>query len=382
VSRVLLVLRPDKGGAYRHVADLARGFAAAGHEVAVCGPLAHRAEDLSVPVLPVEMSRQISARRDSASLLALARAVRRFRPDVVHAHGTKASVYARAGRPAYPRVPVVYTPHGYPFSGRFREARTARTYRAIERTLSRLATRVICVCESERELACSVGPPERTRVVYNGTEQDPAAEVLPAMLESSSAGPVVAAVSEFRAGKGIDTLLQAWAEVAGVVPDARLVIAGDGPERARIEQLAADPRVADSVQLLGTTPGAGPVLAGTDLFVNPSSGGGLEWAESFPYTVLEGMAFGLPIVATDVGGVSEAIEDGETGVLVPPEDPNRLSEAIGRLLRDPGLAGRLGDGARVRHRERFTVERMVEGNLAVYGELGDWGNGAAPQASQ
>jgi glycosyltransferase involved in cell wall biosynthesis len=367
VPRVLLVLRPDEGGAYRHVDDLSRGLSAAGHEVAVCGPLAHRAEDLSVPVIPFPMARQISVRHDSASLIELAGIVRRFRPDLVHAHGTKGSVFARAGRPAYPRVPVIYTPHGYPFSGRFRDARAARNYRNIERALSRLATRVICVCENERELACSVGPPQRTRVVYNGTQQDPVAEVHPGIRQSD--GPVVAAVSGLRPGKGIEALLQAWIKVSPSRPDAVLVIAGDGPERQRIEELASDPRLAASVRLIGHSPGADPVLAGADLFVNPSLGGGPEWAESFPYTVLEAMAFGLPIVATDVGGVSEAVEPGASGLLVPPEDPNRLAEAIVKLLREPDLARRLGDAARLRHRQRFTLERMVEGNLAVYEEV-------------
>src|SRR5262249_52978700 len=153
-----MVLRPDEGGAFRHVADLSRGVSEAGHEVAVCGPLAHRRDRLDVDVIPLEMSREISPRADAASLRGLARIVRSWRPDIVHAHGSKPSVYARAGRPAYPRTPVLYTPHGYPFAGSL-PAPARRRYKQIERLLSRLSTMVICVCEAERRLALSVGTP-------------------------------------------------------------------------------------------------------------------------------------------------------------------------------------------------------------------------------
>jgi glycosyltransferase involved in cell wall biosynthesis len=363
MSRVLMVLRPDEGGAFRHVADLSRGVAAAGHEVAVCGPLAHRAEDLGVPVIPLDMARAISPRHDAASAAGLVRVVRRYRPDLIHAHGSKASVYARVARPAYPRVPVLYTPHGYPFAGYFSDPASKRRYRGIERGLSRLATRVICVCEAERRLAASVGPAETTRVVHNGTEDDPSADVFPPVAELGGGGPLVAVVSGLRPGKGIETLVEAWARIAPSHPAARLVVAGDGPERSKIESLAAELGVEPSLHLVGHSPGAEPILAGADIFVNPS------WAESFPYALLEAMAFGLPIAATDVGGCGEAIEDGLSGRLVPARDAESLAAAIGELLDAPELARALGDAARARHGERFTLDEMVQGNLAVYREL-------------
>jgi glycosyltransferase involved in cell wall biosynthesis len=102
-----------------------------------------------------------------------------------------------------------------------------------------------------------------------------------------------------------------------------------------------------------------------DLFVSAS------WAESFPYSILEAMAAGLAVVATDVGGCGEAVEHGVTGLLVPPRDPAALGAAIGALLADPARRQELGAAGRRRQRERFTLERMVEGTLQVYRELSD-----------
>jgi glycosyltransferase involved in cell wall biosynthesis len=353
-----MVLRPDEGGAFRHVADLSRGVAEAGHEVAVCGPLVHRADDLAVEVIPLAMTRAIEPRADLASMRGLARIVRSWRPDLIHAHGSKGSVYARAGRVAYPRVPVLYTPHGYPFAGSL-PAPARRRYKQIERLLSRLSTLVVCVCEAERRLALSVGT-RRTTVVYNGTEPDPPRQVVSSMEGLRNGGPVVLAVTGLRPGKGVETLVQSWPAVLERRPDAILAIAGEGPERERITNMIEAAGIERSVHLLGNIAPAELALWGADLFVSPS------WSESFPYAVLEAMAVGLPTVATEVGGTGEAVADGVTGQLVPPRDAGALAIAIADLLSEEAMLRAMGEAARRRHLERFTVQRMVENTLAVY----------------
>jgi glycosyltransferase involved in cell wall biosynthesis len=163
--------------------------------------------------------------------------------------------------------------------------------------------------------------------------------------------------------KGIATLLEAMGVVARSHPDAVLAIGGDGPQRAELEQLAAELGIAGSVRWVGPTDGAAPVIRGADLFVLPSL------AESFPYSVLEAMSLGVPIVATDVGGVGEAIEDGTTGVLVPPRDPDALGRGMSSLLGDGDRAGALGAAARNRFEQRFTLSAMVEATADVYREV-------------
>jgi glycosyltransferase involved in cell wall biosynthesis len=364
VARILMVSQPVDGGVFQHVSSLCGGLLAHGHEPFVAGPFDRPPTGLAAEALPLAMARPVSPAADARAAAALARLVRRLRPDLIHAHSSKAGAVARAARPASPRIPVVYTPHGYAFAGYFGNAARAR-YRAAERLLAPLATRVLCVCEAERFLAGSVGPAPRTRVVHNGIADPAPAEPHPAVSALRERGPVIGALSLLRPGKGIETLIDALPAVLAAHPGAAVAIAGEGPDRPELEARARQRGVAEALHLIGTTPGPMPLLGGADLFVSAS------WAESFPYNVLEAMAAGLPVVATDAGGTAEAVAHGHTGLIVPPRDAGALAAAIVELLDDPDRLSRLGAEGRRRQQERFTLARMVEGTLAVYAEVAD-----------
>jgi glycosyltransferase involved in cell wall biosynthesis len=359
-----MVNRPDEGGAFEHVAGLSRGLAEAGNEVFVCGPLAHRAEDLGVEVVPIEMVRALSPVDDPKAIGRLARAFRRLRPDLIHAHGSKGGVMARLARFGAPRTPLVHTPHGYAFAGYFQSERSRRAYRLIERSLSPLTDREICVCEAEARLAATICAERKIRVVHNGIEPPGPIVPDPEVVALRARGPVIGVVSGLRPGKGIETLIEAMPELLRRHPDAIVAIAGGGVEKGRLEGLAARLQVAESLKLIGEVADPYPVLAAADIFSFPS------WAESFPYSILEAMAVGLPIVATDVGGIGEAIEDGDSGLLVPAHDPGRLAAAMNRMLDAPAAATAMGEAASRRLRERFTLQRMIEKTFAVYSEFG------------
>ncbi len=160
------------------------------------------------------------------------------------------------------------------------------------------------------------------------------------------------------------TLLAAMTRVLAVHPDATLAIAGEGIQREALLREVAALGIAPSVRLLGLVRDVPAVLAGADVFVNAA------WAEAFPYSVIEAMAAERPIVATDVGGTREAIEDQRTGRLVAPFDTDGLAAAILDLLDDREKATRLAAAARERMTEQFTFERMVAGTLQAYAELG------------
>jgi glycosyltransferase involved in cell wall biosynthesis len=364
VARILMVSQPVDGGVFQHVASLCGGLVANGHELFVAGPFDAPPPGLEAEALTLAMTRPVSPAADARAAAALGRLVRRLRPDVVHAHSSKAGAVARAARAASPRIPVVYTPHGYAFAGYFGSGARAR-YRAAERVLAPLATRVLCVCEAERVLAASVGPAQRTRVVYNGIADPAPAEPHPAVSALKARAPVIGALSLLRPGKGIETLIDALPAVLAAHPNATVALAGEGPDRPQLEARARRRGVIDALHLIGTTPGPMPLLAGADLFVSPS------WAESFPYTVLEAMAAGLPVVATDAGGTAEAVDHGRTGLIVPPHDAGALAAAIVELLADVDRRARLGAEGRRRQQERFTLARMVEGTLSVYAEVAD-----------
>ena len=227
-----------------------------------------------------------------------------------------------------------------------------------------LATRMLCVCEAERRVAARLVPGRRTRVVYNGIRGFEAVQRDPELEGLRGRGPVICAVTELQEPKGVETLIEAMPHVLASNPTVTLLVAGDGPLRDRITDQIERLDVGAAVVLLGDVQDVTAVYGAADCFVSAG------WSESFPYAVLEAMSVGLPIVATDVGGVGEAIEDGVTGRLVPPHSATELGAAIGELLADREVAERLGASARDRMHARFNFDSMLEGTLGVYSELG------------
>ncbi|MGI8730551.1 MAG: glycosyltransferase family 4 protein, partial [Solirubrobacteraceae bacterium] len=173
--RILMISQPSDGGVFEHVRRLSDGLRRRGHRVTICGPSAEMADGSTRgDVVALKMTRSISPRVAARALVGLAHVIRRRRPDVIHAHSSKAGVLTRAARAAAAEIPVIYTPHGYAFAGFFTRALDRRLYRGIECALAPLATRTLCVCEAEGRLAASVGPAERVRVAHNGIDAPPA----------------------------------------------------------------------------------------------------------------------------------------------------------------------------------------------------------------
>jgi glycosyltransferase involved in cell wall biosynthesis len=367
VTRVLLVHQPIDGGVARHVEDLFVGLRAAGHEAVLCGPeppLGLRDRLDPGDFQPLAMQRAIAPKPDARTIGELAGIIRRICPDLVHAHSSKAGAVARATRLIRPRAPVLYTPHGYAMAGFFR--RVERTvYREAERGLSLLTSRVLAVCEAEARLARTVTAARRVRVVHNGVDVPAVAVGEPDARVAALAlrGPVVCTVCQLRPGKGVETLLDAWTAVVAAQPGAQLAIAGDGVLRDVLEQRVRALGVADSVHFLGEYADTVSLVRGADVFVLAS------WFESFPYVILEAMALGLPIVASDVGGVGEAIAHRQSGLLVPARRPQALSSALVELIGDAQLRDRLGAAALATVKRRFSTESMVHGAIGVYAEV-------------
>jgi glycosyltransferase involved in cell wall biosynthesis len=175
-------------------------------------------------------------------------------------------------------------------------------------------------------------------------------------------GPVIGALTLLRPGKGLETLLAAAPSLLERHPDAQLAIVGEGPDLEALRRQARALGVAGAVHFLGPTSDPIGALRGMQVFVHPS------WAEAFPYVILEAMALGLPIVASDVGGIGEAIVQGESGLLTPPRSEQALARALIELLSDRDRGARLGQGA-LERATHFTREAMVERLSAVYAEV-------------
>jgi glycosyltransferase involved in cell wall biosynthesis len=376
VTRVLLIHQPTDGGVGRHVRDLANGLGARGHDVVLCGPSPLPDTINATDHRRLDLRRAIAPREDLAAVLGLARLVRQLRPAVVHAHSSKAGAVARLARLLQPRVPVVYTPHGYAFAGHFDSTAERQAYRAIEYALAPLASRVVCVCEAEARLARSIGPSARVRVVNNGVGPPHDGPIDPRVRELAERGPVVGALTQARPGKGLETLIDAAPEVLERHPGAQLAIVGEGPDLVALRSRARKLEVSDRVHFLGSSTDPLGVLRGFDVFSHPS------WAESFPYVVLEAMSVRRPIVASDVGGIAEAVIDRDSALLVPPRDAPALAHAVSSLLEDPVRGECMGERALQRVNERFTLTQMIERLAETYDELIGEDSSSSPTQAQ
>jgi len=281
-------------------------------------------------------------------VLGLARLFRRLRVDVVHTHNEPGCIYAvPAARLA--RVPLVLnTRHG---QGSTPAVRRGRTF-AIT---ARLAHRLVCVSKDSADLSVRAGiSAERVTTIWNGIDVAKFAFSGPC-----PGGPAIV-VARLAAVKNIETLICALPLVRQAVPAFKLRIVGDGPARPALEALTDQLRLRQYIEFTGETQNVSGELQQASMFVLPSL------SEGISLSLLEAMAAGLPVVATGVGGNVEVVEDGETGFLVPPQEPASLAEAIIRLAADPELSRRMGAAGRRRVETMFDVRAMVRAYEKLY----------------
>lgn len=175
--------------------------------------------------------------------------------------------------------------------------------------------------------------------------------------------PLIGTIGTLTGQKGHKYLLEALAKVTKVIPDVKLLIVGDGHLRTKLEELSVNLGLGENVIFCGWRRDIPEILAILDLFVLSSL-----W-EGLPLAILEAQACGKPVVASNVDGIPEAVNDGQTGLLVPPKDPERLARAIVKLLRDKGLAMKMGEAGRKLVRQKFTSEIMVGKIEEIYDSL-------------
>lgn len=352
----------DLGGAQIHVRDLASALLGAGHEVVVLagggGVLARQLEERGVAVVTLRhMARPIRPVRDARALAELIGHLRRIRPDLISTHSSKAGILGRiAGR--WLGVPTITTAHGWLFDHP-RSGLRDWTIWSIEKAMAPFAHRVVTVCESDRELAMASGisRPDRLVTIHNAMpDVDPQLRADPA-----AQPPRLLMVARFAPQKDHDTLFGALAGLTGLVWELDLV--GAGPDEEAVRQKADDLGLAGRIRFLGMREDVPELIAASQVYLLIS-----HW-EGFPRSILEALRAGLPVVATDVGGVREAVLDGETGFVVPEKDHAILAERLRTLLADPTLRGRMGAAARALYEAHFTFDRLVEEALDVYEDV-------------
>ena len=307
--------------------------------------------------------------RDLGALRRLLRLLRRERFDLVHAHLTYASIFgALAARAA--GIPCVATLHTAPVDGGAWSADALRE-RLLGAVLRRWCRAVVLVSEAARAQHAERGrlPAGRMQVVHNGVDVDAFAggrrDETRRALGLAAGQPALLTVSALREGKGLEVLLRAMPLLLRARPDARLLVAGEGTLRPRLEAQAADLGIARAVSWLGLRRDVADLLAAADVFVLASR------QDAFPTVLLEAMAAARPVVATSVGGIPEIVADGQTGLLVEPGDPEALAAAVGGLVADPRIASALGRAGAARARAHFSTARWTERLLRLYREVLD-----------
>jgi glycosyltransferase involved in cell wall biosynthesis len=363
VRVVELLATGSNGGAQEHLSSLVTRIDASRYDVSVvalsAGSAVRKLQRAGIPVLVID---EVD---DAIAVGALAAHLAEVRADVLHTHMYRAdTVGTRAvialGEIGHRRPYIVSTVH----SSRVRSSDDQGLLAGLTPHMDRL----IAVSRSiERKLHQEGRDMIPVDLIYNGVDlqrydhQEPCC-TLPDEYGMEPGSKVVGVVARLEPEKGHPTLFDAWPIVLRAVPDSYLLVVGEGSRRDALEAQARELRIAHRVVFTGRRDDVPAVTAALDVAVLPS------YREAQGLTILEAMALSRPVVASDVGGIPEMIQDGKTGLLVPPHDPEALAAAIIRLLTNHPLADTLGRAGHDLVHDRFCIELMVRAIEAIYDE--------------
>ncbi|MBI5522089.1 MAG: glycosyltransferase [Desulfarculus sp.] len=361
VLQVVISLRT--GGLERLVLDMARLAPGAGLRpaVAVLDEPGELAAHLA-PGVPLALLHKRPG-LDFSLVGGLRRFMRQHQVDVVHAHNPGAAFYAGLAA-RLERRPMVTTLHGANFEG-------DRTLRMLTRLSARMGRYLVCVGQEARATAQASEkvPARRLRVIHNGVDlvrfaPDPAARSrLRRSLGIADDQAVIISVGRLSFEKDCVTLFEALRLLAGLRRRPRLWLVGDGPQMPAYQEAVGQLGLDQVVRFWGNRQDVAELLGAADVFALSSLSEGISIA------ILEAMACGLPVVATAVGGNPELVQEGRSGLLVPPRSPQALASALARCLEDPPWSHGLGREGRALAQGRFSLQAMVEAYARLYHEV-------------
>jgi len=360
VKIAYLITRSDNvGGAQVHVRDLSLAMRREGHEVWVlsggAGPFTESLAGQGTPVVSLRhLMAPIEPWRDLRAVAEVRAALRTLQPDLVSAHSSKAGVLGRLAARSL-GLPTVFTAHGWSFTPGVPRA-SAALYRWSERLAAPLASRIITVSNFDRELAIRerVSSAHRLVTIHNGMPDVP--ETLRA--DAGTAPVRLAMIARFEPQKDHATLFRALAELKSLEWDLDLI--GDGPLLPQARRLCASLGLEARVNFCGPVDTVPVLLSRAQIYLLISN-----W-EGFPRSILEAMRAGLPVVASRVGGVAEAVEEGVSGFLAARGDSAAVARALRTLLQDAELRRRQGARGRARFETHFNLAQTVAKTVEVY----------------
>jgi glycosyltransferase involved in cell wall biosynthesis len=366
-----------RGGAERIIETQVLGADRRHYEILVCsitggGDLIHRMSNAGARVFLLGKRR----RGDITAVTKLANLISVERVDLLHLHNMPGMFWGTlAGMLSGRRAPIVRTEHNP-----YMPETLPRLYRSLYPHFTKRAKRVICVSEAARRSFCTAFPrlADRYIALPNGIrvqvyEKLPPRHECRAAFHLAPGERLIGTVGRMSPVKNHRLLIEAFARVREQLPDTNLAIIGEGELRQKLADYAADLGVSEYVSLVKESRMIDYFYGALDVFVLSSD------SEGMPLTLLEALASGIPVVATEVGGIPEVVESGTTGYLVPKGSAEFLAKRIIELLQDPAKAQSMALAGRAHVREKFPAEKMVEGIERIYDEILEGRLNAAPK---
>jgi glycosyltransferase involved in cell wall biosynthesis len=357
---IFIITRSDTiGGAQVYVINLVQSLIAAGYKALIlvggAGPFTRELERKEIPYRSLRyLSRYILIKEDWNAILEIRGILKEVNPDLVSVHSSKAGWLGRMAARSL-GIPVVFTAHGWSFSDGI-PLKKAMIFKWAERFAAPCADKIITVSEYDQKLALKsrVASSKKLIAIHNSVP-----DITPDWLASpENQPPRIMMIARFEGQKDHLTLFNALA----MLPDREwyLELVGDGPLRPAFEKLAFDLGIGTRVKFWGECRDIAQKLSKAQLFVLTS-----HW-EGFPLSILEAMRAGLPVIASDVGGVPEQITDGENGFLVPRNDSNILQQKLLQLIDNPKLRVQMGAAGRDHYTAEFNFDTFLKKTLMVY----------------
>lgn len=314
--------------------------------------------------------RDIHPLKDILALIKITKVLRKEAFDIVHTHSSKAGLLGRLAAKLAAVPIIIYAPHGHIFYGYFNPLLT-KIFVAIEKLAARFTDKIITLSEKgkKEQIKFKIAPDEKFVGIHSGVRfdnfssvsRDRKAKRKELTLPADSL--LIGTVGRLVPIKGQRYLIEAMAYLKDAIPNLILLFVGNGPLQQDLEMQAQDLKISDQVRFLGLREDVPEILSILDLFVLPSINEGMGRA------LLEAMALAIPVVATDVGGTSDLVIDGKTGLLVRPQDPRALASAMLNLLNNKTLAKQLAEQGKRWVVPKFSSEEMVRKTDDLYQEL-------------
>jgi glycosyltransferase involved in cell wall biosynthesis len=315
------------------------------------------------------LRRSIHPARDWASYRAIRRALRDYRPDVVHTHSAKGGLLGRLAADSLGIPAIVHTVHGAPWHP-YQSALAREFFKRCEKHAARHCNALVSVADAMTDLLVNAGVAPRAKftTIYSGMEVEPflnadsRRDATRAALGFGAENVVIGKVARLFHLKGHADVIRAAQTIVKAYPQARFLFVGDGILRADLERQAADAGLCDVIRFAGLVPPTevANYIGAMDVVVHASLREGL--ARVLP----QGLIAGKPVVSYDVDGAREVVISGETGFLIPPQDVTALADALGRLIADAGLRMSLGAEGRRRFTDPFRHQEMTRRVRELY----------------